>query len=235
VGGVQVPSSVGSPQVQSHGGQLAPGAQSGQAQAHPPPPEPLESLLCWQTPERHGSPISQGMPIAYQTHALSVSAVQVVSWVWVLHRSVEVPASTIPAPPPVQLQGGHVSPTIHGGQSQTLVVGLSSPPLPPLATAPDPTQSQLQDGQLSPSAHAGHAQPQVPLSMQLPSVGSLQVQSHGGQLEPGMQDAHAHVQVPPPLPPPEQSHSMGGQVVPAGQYAGLTHAQPLPSGVRAWQ
>jgi hypothetical protein len=175
------------------------------------------------------------MPIAYQTHTLSVSAVQVVASVWLLHASVEVPASTVPVPPPVQLQGGHVSPTIHSGQLQTLVVGLSSPPLPPLATAPDPTQSQLQDGQLSPGAHAGHAQPQVPLSMQPPSVGSVQVQSHGGQIEPGSQDAHAHVQVPPPLPPPEQSHSMGGQVVPSGQYAGLTHAQPLPSGVRAWQ
>jgi hypothetical protein len=176
------------------------------------------------------------MPSAYHTHALSVSAVQVVASVWLLHGSVEVPASTMPVPPPpVQLQGGHVSPAIHAGQLQTLVVGPPSPLLPPFATLPDSTQSQLQDGQLSPGAHAGHAQPQVPLSMQPPSVGSLQVQSQGGQLEPGTQDAHAHVQVPPPLPPPEQSHSMGGQVVPAGQYAGLTHAQPLPSGVRAWQ
>jgi hypothetical protein len=176
------------------------------------------------------------MPSAYQMHAFSVSAVQIVSSVWLLHGSVEAPASTMPVlSPPVQLQGGHVSPTLHAGQLQTLVVGLPSPPLAPLATMPDPTQSQLQDGQLSPGAHAGHAQAQVPLSMQPPSVGSLQVQSHGGQIEPGTQDAHAHVQVPPPLPPPEQSHSMGGQVVPAGQYAGLTHAQPLPSAVRAWQ
>lgn len=231
-----MPPSVGSPQAQSHGAQLAPGKQSGQAQAQPPPPEPLESLLCWHTPERHGSPIWQGMPSAYQTHALSVSAVQVVASVWLLHGSMEVPASAMPVlPPPVQLQGGHGSPTIHAGQLQTLVVGLPSPLLPPFATVPDSTQSQLQDGQLSPGAHAGHTQPHVPLSMQPPSVGSLQVQSHGGQLDPGTQDAHAHVQVPPPLPPPEQSHSMGGQVVPAGQYAGLTHAQPLPSGVRAWQ
>jgi hypothetical protein len=227
-----VPPSVVSPQVQLHGGQDSPGEQSGQAQAQPP----SESLLPWHTPERHGSPIWQGMPMAYQTHALSVSAVQAVSSPWLVHKSVEVPASTVPVlPPPVQLQGGHASPTVHSGQLQTLVVGLPSPPLPPLETVPDPTQPQLQGGQISPGAHAGHAQAQVPSSMQPLPVGSAQVQSHGGQLVPGKQEAHAHVHVPPSLPPPEQSHSIGGQVVPAGQYAGLTHAQPLPSGVRAWQ
>jgi len=171
------------------------------------------------------------MPIAYQTHAFSVSAVHVVASVWLVHVSAEVPASTVPVPP-LQLQGGHPWPTMHVGQLQTLVVGLPSSLLPPLETVPDPTQPQLQGGQLSPGAHAGQAQAQVPSSTQPPSVGLPQAQSQGGQLSPGRQEAHAQVQMPPPLPPPEQSHSMGGQVVPAGQYAGLTHAQPLPSGVR---
>ncbi|MGB8224521.1 MAG: hypothetical protein WCF10_18150 [Polyangiales bacterium] len=174
------------------------------------------------------------MPIAYQTHSLSVSAVQVVASVWPVHASVGVPASTLPVPPPlVQAHGGHAWPMTHVGHVQELVVGLPSPLLPPLVTVPDPTQPQLQGGQFWPGAQAGHAHAQVPSSIQPPSVGLPQVQSHGGQLAPGRHEAHAHVQVPPPLPPPEQSHSMGGQVVPAGQYAGLTHAQPLPSDVSA--
>jgi hypothetical protein len=177
------------------------------------------------------------MPSAYQTHALSVSAMQDVESTWVPHASVGAPASNVPMLPPplLQLHGGHSWPGMHVGQVQELVVGVPSPALPPLETVPEPTQPQLQGGQLSPAAQTGHAQAQVPSSTQPPSVGSAQVQSHGGQLDPGRQEAHAHVQVPPPLPPPEQSHSMGGQVAPAGQYAGLTHAQPLPSGVRMWQ
>ena len=157
-----------------------------------------------------------------------------VASVWLVHASVAVPASTVPVPPPLlHVHGGHAWPSTHVGQLQTLVVGLPSPLLPPLETVPDPTQPQLQEGQFWPGAQAGHAQAQVPLSTQPASVGLPQVQSQGGQVSPGRHEAHAQVQVPPPLPPPEQSHSIGGQVVPAGQYAGLTHAQPLPSDVSA--
>jgi hypothetical protein len=157
------------------------------------------------------------MPSAYQTHELSMSAMQAVASTWVVHASVGVPASSVPMLPPLQLHGGHSWPGTHVGQLQELVVEVPSPALPPLETVPEPTQPQLQGGQLSPGAHAGHAQAQVPFATQPPFVGSAQVQSHGGQLEPGRQEAHAHVQVPPPLPPPEQSHSMGGQIAPAGQ------------------
>jgi len=174
------------------------------------------------------------MPSAYQTHAFSVSALHVVASVCSAHGSVEVPASAeLGTPPPSQLQGKHGWPGRQVGQVHEVVVALPSPWLPPLETVPDPTQLQLQGGQLSPGAQAGHAQAQVPSSTQLPSDGWAQLQSHGAQLEPGRQDAHAHVQVPPPVPPLEQSHSIGGQVDPAGQYAGLTQAQPLPSGASA--
>lgn len=213
-GGTQVPPPP--PQVQSHGGQVLPGAQAGHAHAQPPPPEPPPPPPAWHTPERHGWPCWQGMPRAYQTQALPVSAVQAVSSTCALHASVVVPASG--AGPPLQSQGGQEAPAGHDGQVQLLVVGVPSPVEPPLETVPEPTQPQLQGGQVWPGAHSGQAQAQVPSSTQPPSAGSPQSQSQGAHVSPGRHEGHAQVQVPPPpLPPPAQSHSIGGQVVPAGQ------------------
>lgn len=227
------------PQSQLQGGQVLPGAQPGQAQAQaqpPPPPPPPVPPPCWQTPERHGWPTWHGMPSGYQTQALAVSARQLAPSGCAAQPSV-VPASLVVVPPPEQLQGGQGWPATQAWQVQALVVGVPPPTLPPLDAAPAPTQPQPQGGQLWPLGQVGHRQAQVPLSTQPASGRAPQSQAQGGQRCPGRHEAQAQVQLPPVAPPepPEQSHSIGGQVLPAGQYSGLTQAQPLPSAAWAWQ
>ena len=232
-GGVQVVPPP--PQSQLQGGQVAPGMQPGQAQAQPPPPllPPLPPR--WQTPERHGWPTWHGTPRAYQAQASEVSARQVVASVYAAQGSAAPASSEVP--PPVQLHGGHGCPETHAGQLQEVVPPAPGPAEPPLDAAPAPTQPQRHGGQLWPGPQVGQAQAQVPPSTQPASGRAPQSQLQGGQLWPGWHEVHAQVQLPPvpPAPPPEQSHSIGGQVLPAGQNSGLTHAQPLPSPARAWQ
>jgi hypothetical protein len=94
---------------------------------------------------------------------------------------------------------------------------------------------QPHGGQLDPGAQVGQAQAQVPASTQpFPPPLGAQSHLHGKQDSPGAQVGQVHVQVP-PAPPPEQSHSAGGQFAPAGQATGLTHAQPHPLDALGWQ
>jgi hypothetical protein len=73
-GGTLAPASA-----QSHGRHSVSGGQSGQTQAQPPPvPPPIVSAF-WQTPEMHGSPSTQGAPIAIQVQLSVVSARQAAS------------------------------------------------------------------------------------------------------------------------------------------------------------
>jgi hypothetical protein len=64
---------------------------------------------------------------------------------------------------------------------------------------------------------------------------SLQLQLQGGHAWPGGQAGQAQVQLPPPLPPPLQSHSGGGQLAPCGQASGVTQPQLPPDGSFGWQ
>lgn len=226
-------------QLHEHGGQLWPATQVGQAQAQPPPPPP-EEPPCWHTPERQVCPGLHGMPSAYQLQELAVSAPQLASSVWDEQGSVgALPASSAPPPPPPQSQGGQAWPGAQSGQTQLVAEPPEEPPPvepPPLATPPAATQSQEQGGHDAPGSHAGHAQAQVPSSTQpASSVPGSHSQAQGGHDWPGIHAGHAQLQVPPPLPPPEQSHSIGGQAVPAGQKSGLTQAQAPSPVARAWQ
>jgi hypothetical protein len=71
-------------QLQVHGGQVSPGAQAGQAQAQPPPPEELppstvETGGAWlQMPVGHGV-VTHSMLSEVQLHASVVSAVHEVA------------------------------------------------------------------------------------------------------------------------------------------------------------
>ena len=136
---------------------------------------------------------------------------------------------------PEQSQGGHGWPGRHAAQVHEEVLPPPLPRVPPLETLPGATQSQAQGGQAWPGAQTGLAQAQVPVSRQPPSLtGGAQSQSQGAQASPGRHEAQAQVHTPVPVPTePPQSHSIGGQVAPAGQYAGLTHAHEEPSGALA--
>lgn len=73
VPGTQPPLLPPPPQSQLQGGHSLPEAQPGQAQVQP---SELLSFF-WQTPERHGAPVWQGMPSAIQAHWFAESLVQV--------------------------------------------------------------------------------------------------------------------------------------------------------------
>ncbi len=130
----------------------------------------------------------------------------------------------VPASPPPQEQAPQPASRVQLGQAQVVAEPPPVPPIPPmpldevppLATPPLPTHPQPQGGQGVPAGQLGQAQPQVPCETQPASAPPVQVQAQGAQLWPGMQEGHWQVQVPPP-PPLEQSHSIGGQALPAGQ------------------
>jgi hypothetical protein len=225
-GGVQTPGVFS--QLHEHGGQGSPDTQAGHAQAQPPPLPPPDEPPRWHTPERQVCPTWQGTPSPNHWQEFAVSAVQLTPSVCRAHASTGVPASS------PHEQGGHVWPGAQSGQAQVVVEPRPSPPLPPLDTPPPATHPQLHAGHVCPASHGGQAHAQVPLSTQ-PASGPVGVQSHaqGGHDSPGAHEGQAQVQLPPP-PPPEQSHSIGGQAAPAGQNAGLTQPQPVPA-TRVWQ
>lgn len=233
-----VPCGVRAPQqLQVQGGQASPGAQAGQAQPHPPVPEPPPSTggtgFIWeQAPVGHGV-VMHTMVTEVQPHASAVSAVQEVTSVCAVQGSAGGGAP--------QSQGAQAAPAGQAGQVQTTVGDPVLPVLP--VTVPDPDapplpeevvvvapslQAQLQAGQSAPAGHSGQLQVQVPVPLPPPVTSPQppvpppppalppappvpQVQSQGGQTSPAGQAGQPQVQVPPPPALPPSAACGGGQ------------------------
>jgi len=174
-------------------------------------------------------------PTPYQSQPWVLSPVQVAESACAVHGSVG-------AGPASQEQGAQGSLSLQAGQVQLRVppdgaLPVPVPNEPPLIAWPAVVQPQSQGAQEALSGQTGQAQAQVPWSMQPPFTGPAeQSQAQGGQAAPAAQGAQAQVQLPPVvLPPPAQSHSIGGQGAPMGQETGLMQAQ-LPAPLwAAWQ
>ena len=222
-------------QLQAQGGQVSPGAQAGQAQAHPPP-EPLPAstggtgLVCAHVPVGHGV-VMHSMLSEVQPHASAVSAVQEVTSVYAVQG---LAGGVVPQP-----HGAQAAPTGQAGQPQTvpgaepvLVTVPDAPPAPEevvvvvVVVAPL-LHAQLQAGHASPAGHSGQLQVQVPgpppvpvapplpvappVPLPQPPPGSPQAQSQTGQTSPAGQGGQSQVQVPPPPALPPSIACGGGQ------------------------
>ncbi len=160
-------------QSQAHGEQVSPGAQAGQAQAQPPPPDELpastvEAGDVWaQTPVGHGV-VRHSMLSEVQPHASVVSAVHEVASVCAEQGS----AGVVPHP-----HGAQAAPAGQAGQPQTETgaepvlppLPLPVPVVPPLLAAGTVIvvvvpllQEQLQAAQSAPTGHSGQLHVQVP-------------------------------------------------------------------------
>lgn len=232
-GGTHPPPPPVPPQSHWHGSHDDPGAQAGQAQAHPPP---LGAR--WHTPLVQGWPTWHGTPKLTQMHTATEAALHEVLSVCAAHGSAEPPSSAQlqgQAPPSMVAQAGHMQ------VEAPLGAGLVLPPppepvaVPPVAVPPAAAQPQSHGAQGAPVAQGEQAQAQVPLLTQPPPLPppGLQSQAHGGQVAPAAHAGQTQVQLPPPVPPlpPEQSHSTGGQAALDGQYSGVAQAQPPPTPV----
>ena len=224
-------------QLHAQGGQVSPGAQAGQAQAHPPP-EPLPAstgvpdVCCAQVPVGHGV-VMHSMLSEVQPQASEVSAVQEVTSVCAVQGSA---GCVVPQP-----HGAQAAPAGQAGQPQTIPG--AEPVLPVLVTAPEVPpapeeavvvvvvlpllQAQLQAGHASPAGHSGQLQMQVPgpppapveppLPVEpvepplQPPPGWPQAQSQTGQTSPAGHGGQSQVQVPPPPALPPSVPCVGGQ------------------------
>ncbi len=226
-------------QLQSHGGQVWPAAQTGQAQAHPPPvavPPPPASTetppdVRAQTPVGHGA-VMHSMVSEVHPQASAVSAAQEAASVYAAHGS----GGVVPQPHGAQaeLAGQAGQPqTDTGAEPPSMVTADEGPVgarvLVVIVVAEPPEHEQLQAGQAAPAGHSGQLQVQVPEPTPAPveppapvpqpppappappPLGS-QLQSQGGQVSPGPQTGQAQVQVPPPAVAwPPSTTSGGGQ------------------------
>jgi hypothetical protein len=234
-------------QLQAHGGQASPGAQAGQAQAHPPPPGSIPASTGEPGCIRAHDPVAQGavthsMLSEVQPQASAVSAAQEVTSVCAKQGS---GAGVAPQP-----HGAQEVPAGQAGQPQTepgaepLPVPVPAPAVGAVIVVVVPLlQEQLQaaPAQSAPAGHSGQLQVQVPEPPPVPVAPPVPVpqppppapppvppvphaQSHFAQGWPGAQAGQPQVQVPPPPASAGagsgQSHWTAGHGPLAGQATG---------------
>lgn len=212
-------------QVQAHGGQVCPAVQAGQAQPHPPVPEPLPpsdvttGVIRAQLPVGHGV-VMHSIVREVQPQSSAVSAVQEAASVCAVQGS----AGSLPQPQGAQavFAGQAGQPHTDADPPPVLSVGvvLELDGVAVMVVVEPFVQEQLQAAQASPAGQTGQLQVQVPGLPPAPVAPPDPVappvpapqpppappapppvphwQSHGGQASPGRHAGQPQVQVPPP-------------------------------------